>query len=149
MTLSVKSSILIRRTAAQVFAHVSDYARDPTWRTGVSEMCHDPPGMIQLGAKTHERMTFAGMHMLNIAEIVAFEPGRKTAFKTTGGPLAATGYRLVESEADGARFTYAAAVELGGPMALLAPILQWYLRRTVRSDLERLEHILEAAPHVE
>jgi hypothetical protein len=31
MTLSVKSSILIRRTAAEVFAYVSDYAREPTW----------------------------------------------------------------------------------------------------------------------
>ncbi len=61
MTLSVDDSILIRRAAAEVFAYVSDYARDPTWRTGVSEMLHDPPGQIHLGAKTRERLTFAGM----------------------------------------------------------------------------------------
>ena len=89
-TLSGDSSILIRRAPPEVFAYVSDYARDPTWRTGVSEMLHDPPGEIQLGAKTHERMTFAGIRMINVAEIVEFEPGRKTAFKTIGGPLAAT-----------------------------------------------------------
>jgi hypothetical protein len=85
MTLSISSSILIRRAAGEVFAYVSDYARDPTWRTGVSEMRHDPPGQIHLGAKTHERLTFAGVRMINVAEIVEFEPNRKTAFKTIGG----------------------------------------------------------------
>ncbi len=148
MTISINSSILIRRTAAEVFAYVSDYARDPTWRTGVSEMLHEPPGQIHPGAKTHERMTFAGMRMTNVAEIVEFEPGRKTAFRTIGGPLEATGYRLVEPDAAGARFTYAAEVELRGPVALLAPFLQWHLRRTIRRDLERLKQILEAASQV-
>ena len=149
MTISIKSSILIRRATAQVFAYVSDYARDPTWRTGVSEMLHEPPGQIHLGAKTHERMTFAGIRMINVAEIVEFDPGRKTAFKTIGRPLVATGYRLVEPDAAGAHFTYAAEVELRGPVALLAPFLQWHLRRTVRRDLERLKRILEATPKVE
>ena len=149
MSLSITTSILIRRATAEVFVYVSDYARDPTWRTGVTEMRHDPPGMIQLGAKTHERMTFACLRMVNVAEIVAFEPGRKTAFQTIGGPLAATGYRLVEPDDDGARFTYAAEVELGGPVAPLAPFLQWHLRRAICRDLQRLKGILEAASHVE
>ncbi len=149
MTVAVDSSILIRRATAEAFAYVSDYTRDPTWRTGVSEMRHDPPGTIHLGSKTHERMTFARLRMVNVAEIVAFEPGRKTAFRTVGGPLVATGHRLVEAHADGARFTYAAEVELRGPVALLAPLLQWRLRRTVRRDLMRLKRIVEAARQVE
>ncbi len=108
MVISINSGILIRRAAAGVFAYVSDDARDPTWRTSVSEMRHDPPGRIHLSAKTHECLTFAGMRMVNVAEIVEFEPSRKTAFKTIGGPLTAAGYRLVEPDADGAHFTYAA-----------------------------------------
>ncbi len=144
--VSVDGSILIRRASPEVFAYVSDYTRDPTWRTGVSEMLHDPPGQIHLGARTHERLTFAGLRMTNVAQIVEFEPGRTTAFRTIGGSLVASGYRLVETAADGAHVTYAAEVELHGPIAIAAPLLEWYLGRTVRRDLERLKHILEAAP---
>lgn len=149
MNVSTNSSILISRATAEVFAYVADYVKDPTWRTGVSEMRHDPPGEVQLGMKTHERLTFAGMRTVNVAEIVEFEPGRKTAFRTIGGPLSASGYRLVEADADGAHFTYAAKAELRGLVALLAPLLQWHLRRTVRRDLQRLKRILEAAPQAE
>lgn len=82
---------------------------------GVSEMLHGPPGEIHVGTKTQERMTFAGIRMINVAEIVEFEPGRRTAFKTIGGPLVATGRRLVEPVIDGTHFTYAAEVELAVP----------------------------------
>jgi hypothetical protein len=40
-------------------------------------------------------------------------------------------------------------VEHRGPVTLLAPFLQWHLRRTIRSDMERLKRILEEAPQVE
>lgn len=98
MTVSTNSSILISRATTEVFAYVADYVKDPTWRSGVSEMRHDPPGEVHLGMKTHERLTFAGVRTVNVAEIVEFEPGRKTAFRTIAGPLSASGYCLFEPD---------------------------------------------------
>ena len=94
--------------------------------------------------KTHEVMRFMGRETVNVAEIVEYEPGRKTTFKTIAGPLSATGDRLVESEGAGARLTYQAEAELIVWFRLLSPLIERSFRRRLRGDLERVKELLEA-----
>jgi hypothetical protein len=93
-------------------------------------------------------MRFMGQDTVNYAEVVEYEVGHKTAFKTTAGPLSAWDYRLVESEGDGTRFTYATQAELSGLYKLLSPLVVWAFRRRVKGDLARLKEILETGKRV-
>ncbi len=142
--ISVTESIVIDCPTDEVFAFIGNYENDPTWRAGVFEMQHDPPGEAHLGMKTREVMRFMGQNTVNWAEVVEYEVGHKTAFRTTAGPLSAWGYRLVEPAGEHTRFTYHAQAEFSGFYKLLSPLIAWMFRRRVEIDLEKLKEVLEA-----
>ena len=141
--VSVTENILIDRPADEVFAFIGNYENDSKWRAGVFEMRHDPPGEAQVGIKTREVMRFMGRNTVNYAEVVEYEVGHKTAFRTTAGPISASGYRLIGREGKQTRFTYHAQSELSGLYKLLSPLIEWAFRRRVQTDLDRLKEILE------
>ena len=141
--VTISDSIVINRPPGEVFAFAGNYENDPQWRAGVSEMRHDPPGQAQVGTKTYEVMRFMGRNAITFAEVVEYEIGSKAAFRTTSGAFSASGYRLVEAEGMGTRFTYHAEAKLSGLLALLAPLLVGSFRRRLRADLERLKGILD------
>ena len=141
--VAITESVLIDRSARDVFAYVSNSENDPDWRSSVTEMRHDPPGETHVGMRTHEVMRLMGKDIVNDAEIVEYEAGHKTAFRTTSGPLAASGYRLVEDAGDQTLFTYHVQADLGGLYELLSALIAWSFRRRVQADLRRLKELLD------
>lgn len=141
--VTVTGTVLIDRPSRDVFAIVGNYENDPRWRTGVSEMRHDPPGEVRVGMVTHEVIRFMGRTMEIDAEIVEYEPGRKTAFRTVSDVLSAEGFRLVEEEGTLTRFTYHSDVELDAAYRPFTPLIRWVFKRRVARDLQKVKAILE------
>ncbi|MBO0794462.1 MAG: SRPBCC family protein [Ktedonobacteraceae bacterium] len=139
-------SIAIACPVASVFEFVSDYTRDPEWRSGVIEMSQTPPEGSRVGTQTLEVARFFGRKMTTPAEITKYEPGRKTNFAgLMAQKIPVSGSRTVEAINGQALFTYQANVEVHGLLKLLSPLMIPILRRRFLSDLRRLKALLETA----
>jgi len=145
-SLKIIVSIAIACPAESVFAFVSDYTRDPVWRTGVIAMSQTPRGRSQLGTHTLEVARFFGRNMTTPAEVTKYEPGRKIDFAgVMAKKIRVSGSRTVEEADGGARFTYQATVEEPALLRPLSPLLVRMLRRRFLGDLRRLKALVEAA----
>ncbi|MFI6602744.1 SRPBCC family protein [Nonomuraea sp. NPDC050536] len=128
----------IPRPAAEVWAIVADYGRDPSWRKGVETMDPKPAGIVQVGTTTGEVMRFAGRTYRNGGEVLRVDPGREFAWRTTSG-IDAEGGRIVEPLDEGrALFTFHVRIRTRGLESVMAPVLRRLLRRTIRADIRRL-----------
>jgi quercetin dioxygenase-like cupin family protein len=144
--VTLTEAIAIERPAAAIFAFVSTYPNDTTWRAGVIEMRQDTPGPARTGTVTHEVIRALGQEMTVPAVITVEEPGRRVAFAATGGPFLARGYREVTGDDRRCLVTYHLAVRLTGAYRLIAPLLRASFRRRTAGDLRRLKAHLESTP---
>src|SRR5688572_30565647 len=81
-------SLIVDCPASAAWQVLADYRFDPQWRTGVSTMNQQPPGLVKVGTTTLEILRFAGRMYRVPGEVTAVEPGRMlqwTASKATGG----------------------------------------------------------------
>jgi hypothetical protein len=140
---SITESITIQRSPDEVFAFVSNYENDPSWRAGVAEMRQDPPGPVRGGARTREVIRFMGRDLVTTATVTVEQPGRRVAFRSDSGPIPARGYREVAGRGEETTFTYHLTAELSGLYQLLEPMIVRDFRRRVASDLARIKGLLE------
>ncbi|WP_020650655.1 SRPBCC family protein [Solimonas variicoloris] len=142
--ITVASSICVRRPTDEVFAYAGDYRNDAHWRSGVTAMRCEPDVEPALGVQTHETMQMLGLRAETLAEIIAWEPGRRTAFRSISGPVPCEGRRLFEATPDGTRVTYQLHLLPQGRWRLLAPLLALLFSVQVFADLRRLRRRIEA-----
>ncbi len=145
--ITLVASAELRSSAAEVWAVVADYARDPEWRTGVVSMVPTPPGPVGVGTTTAERIVVVGRTWHTDGEVTALDPGRRFEWVTTRGARA-HGSRTVEPLGPGAcRVRLELVVSPVGAMRLVAPILARTMRRDLQGDLGRLATlVLATAP---
>lgn len=142
--ITIASSILVRRPPEAVFALAGDYRNDPLWRRGVVAMACEPDGEPALGTRTRETLRFCGLRAETLAEVIAWEPGRRTGFRALSGPVPCEGRRLFEACGEGTRFAYQLQLMPRGRWRLLRPLLALAFRWQVAGDLRRLRRLLEA-----
>ena len=140
---SLREQVVIARPAQDVFAYVSDYARDTTWRGSVSAMWQSTPGQATVGTTTRETIRVFGQQLETTGRIVALDPDCSIGFASVDGPIPVHGHRAVESTQDGAVFTYYLAAKPTGLYRFIAPLMLRDLRQRVRGDLMTLKGILE------
>lgn len=139
------TSIEIDRPVQDVWALLTDYGRDPEWRSGVLSMTADPPGPAAAGTTTAEIMRFAGRTLRNAAEIVRVGPGHQLVWRTTSG-IDANGMRIVEPRGpQRCRVRLATRVRPHGFDRLLAPLAHLLLQRRITGDGRRLRSLAERA----
>ena len=144
--LSVEVSTIIDRPIDEVFAFVSNYENDPSWRAGVESMRHDPPGAVHVSMHTHEVLRLFGRTLRVEAEIIAMEPGKSVTFRSVAGPLQAQGVRKVSNSGTRTVFSYEVEANLAGLLSVLAPMVKRSFTKRARGDLARLKRILETSP---
>ena len=143
--IQLSDQIDIDRPAAEAWAVVADYRRDPEWRTGVVTMAPDPPDVVTTGTTTAEELRFAGRTWHNDGVVTAVEPGVRFTWRTTEG-ADASGSRAVEALGpDRCRVRLVMVVRPSGPERLVRPVLARMLRATLRRDLERLRDLVAVA----
>jgi hypothetical protein len=139
---TVKVSVDIARSPADVFAFAGDYRNDPAWRTGVVEMMVEGGTSPVVGAKTRETMRLLGRSAATVAEITELAEAR-TSFRSISGPVLCEGSRTFVRSSSGTRMTYSLTLHPQGLLRLVEPLLAAILRRRVAGDMRRLKRMLE------
>ena len=142
----VESTVHINCTPRDVFAFVSDYGRDPTWRSEVISMTYQTPGPTGVGQLALEKSRVFGRRLETISEVIEYEPERKIVSKSISGPTPVISYRLVTPDDGGTRFTYRLDVDVSKTwfFRVLRPVLMPLYKRTFEFYLTRLKQILES-----
>jgi uncharacterized membrane protein len=143
--ITLRTTKLIHRPLHEVYAFLGCYENDVHWRTGVLSMRQDRPGPPSVPMQTREVMQMMGREVVFIADVVAVEPNRRTAFRTVQGPMRAWGQRLFEPHPEGTRFTYEAHVELPGGWKVFSPLVRVMFRQQMEKDVMRAKQNLEAS----
>ena len=139
--ITVACSIHLPLPPQAVFAFAGDYRNDTQWRRGVMLMRCEPDAP-RLGGRTHETLQFMGLRAETLAEIIAWEPGRRTAFRALSGPVPCEGRRLFEADGEGTRLSYVLHLSPQGRWRLLNPLLALLFRWQAAGDLRRLRRLM-------
>ena len=142
----VESTVHIKRATRDVFAFVSDYGRDPTWRSEVISMTYQNPGPTGVGRLVLEKSRVFGRRLETLSEVIEYEPDTKIVSRSISGPTPVISYRRVAPDEGGTRFTYRFEVDLSQTwfFRLLRPVLTPLYKKTFEAYLTRLRQILES-----
>lgn len=143
---TIASTVHINRTPHDVFAFVSDYARDPMWRSEVVEMTFQSPGPTGIGRRALEKSSVFGQRLETLSEVTEYEPDARMVSRSLAGPTPVISYRYVTPDGQGTRFTYRLDVDLSKAwlFRILRPVLMPRYQKTLESYLARLKQILES-----
>ena len=143
---AVESTIHINRTPHDVFAFVSDYERDPRWRSEVVEMTYQSPGPTGIGRQALEKSKVFGRRLETLTEVTGYEPDAKIISQSLSGPTPVISYRFVTPDGAGSRFTYRLEVDLSQAwfFRIFRPVLMPLYLKTIEFYLERLKQLLES-----
>jgi len=142
--IRAEKSTVIERSVEDVFAYVSDQTNAVHWQAGLVEVRRLTDGPIGVGNRHTIVRTFMGRRLAVENEYIAFEPGRRIAFRTTSGPMPLEASYLVEAVADGTRVTSTIAMEASGFVSLAEPLIAAGLRREMDAAFRELKRVLEA-----
>jgi uncharacterized protein YndB with AHSA1/START domain len=143
--IAFETDTSIERPVQEVFAYVSDPLNFPRWNSAVRAVRKTSAG-DNGGASTYsmERRLPTG-RAVNELEVVASEPPRTFAIRTTSGPTPFL-YRYQLSEETGETLMKLdAEVELPGAASFLPQLARRLVKKGVDDNLATLKQILEAA----
>ena len=143
---AVESTVHINRTPRDVFAFVSDYERDPGWRSEVISMTYQNPGPTGIGRLALEKSRVFGRRLETLSEVTEYEPDVKIISRSVSGPTPVISYRFVTPDGAGSQFTYRLDVDLSKAwfFRMLRPVLMPLYVKTLESYLARLKQLLES-----
>jgi uncharacterized protein YndB with AHSA1/START domain len=143
--IMISAAVEVARPAADVWAIVADYARDPEWRCGVTAMTASGP--LAVGMTTDEQMRFVGKRYRNGGVVETVGPDQTFTWRTTSG-VEASGRQTVETlNPKRCRLRLETTVVPGGLERLLAPVLGRLLQRNLTGDAARLRTLAEREVH--
>jgi uncharacterized protein YndB with AHSA1/START domain len=140
--IGFETEVGIDRPVEEVFAYVSDPLNLPRWNSAVEAVGKTSAG--EGGASTYsmDRKLPTG-RTVNELEVVASEPPRTFAIRTTAGPTPFL-YRYQFSAENGETvMKLEAEVELPGAAAFLPQLARRLVKRGVDDNLAALKKILE------
>ena len=137
------ATVVINRSAGDVFDYVMDIAHDGQWRTGIVEAAYTSDGPLGVGTTGFDRISANGRDMIAEWTTVEYEPGILARWTFDSGPLQGSGGYVCEPAGAGTRFTLEADVKPTGAYRWLGPIYGVIVRRLNLADVRRLKSILE------
>lgn len=138
------ASVAISRSAAEVFAYVSQAANNPDWHAHVVETVWLDDGPMGPGRRGRQTSKVLGRRYEVIAEIVDWEPPRHVSWATMVGGADVRTECTVDPSGHGCVVTLTTAGQFtGGLLRLLSPVAIALMRRQTQSDMARLKAILE------
>lgn len=143
--IRVEKSTVVRRPSDDVFAFVADQTNATRWQSGIVEIRRLTDGPPEVGTRHTFTRTLMGRRITGENEYVAFEPGKRVAFRTTSGPGLLASY-TVTAMPDGTRLTAMMELDVSGILSVAEPLVSRALSRDVVANLARLKSILESSP---
>ena len=133
----------IERPAADVFGHVSDPGKLPTWQTNTVSSVQEDDGALGLGTRLREvHRAPGGKELESVVEVSEYDPGRAFALRVVEGTPVHV--RMTFEPTDrGTLVRFAGHGQLRGAMRLAQPLLQRVLKRQFAAQCETLKRVLE------
>jgi hypothetical protein len=142
--LALTASVLVHRSAVDVFAYVADLRRAREWRSEVLASELRPPGPVRLGARLREVSIIAGRRVVSESEIDGYEESRRISLRHRSGPLPVRTEYTVSAAVGGAVLRYDVDLELVGGWSLLAPVFRISWPQRMGESLDELRYRLES-----
>lgn len=144
--VTIEQNVVINQPVEKVFDFVSNAANDSLWQTQIQDAKVTSDGPIGVGSKTAQTAHFLGRRIETTAEITEYEQNRTLAWKSTSGPISATGKDTFEAIGEGqTKFAIGADLDVSGFFKLAEPLVARSARRQVEANLANLKDILEAS----
>lgn len=142
--MDLRATREIARSAADVFAFISDAANNPHWQKGQVSCVWRSPGPIGVGSRYDQEARFLGRRVLSIFEVTEYEAGRTIEIRSTAGSFPITVRRAVEPLGPNhSRVSAHISGEPGGFFRIAGPAVQRLAQRSVDADYDRLKELLE------
>jgi uncharacterized protein YndB with AHSA1/START domain len=133
----------IDRPVEEVFAYLSDVAREPEWNSMVDEVVPSETP-LRVGSTARLKMRLLGRRIEATLEVTELEPNRRVVVKT-GAPISVTDTWTFEALGQNrSRLTYASVGETKGFFKLADPIVGRVVKKQLTAQLETFKELLEA-----
>ncbi|MHB1018193.1 MAG: SRPBCC family protein [Coriobacteriia bacterium] len=138
--MQARSSVLIPRSAEEVFAFIADTANDHKWR---SHLVASHGRITAPGDRVSQTYTYEGRSKTVEATVSEIDPPNRLTFALTQPAKARLSFTL-RPEDGGTRVSASMSATLSGPLALFESRAQSELEKLLRADLTRLKVTLES-----
>jgi uncharacterized protein YndB with AHSA1/START domain len=143
--IAFETGVRIDRRVEKVFAFVSDPLNLPRWNSAVQTVRKTSAGENGVASTYSMERALPSGRAVNELKVVASEPPREFAIRTTAGPTPFL-YRYELSAENGETvLSLDAEVELPGAAAFLPRLARRMVKKGVNDNLATLKQILEAA----
>jgi uncharacterized protein YndB with AHSA1/START domain len=142
--MRIEESVEINRPVEEVFSYATNPENFAEWVGNVIEVRKDVPGPPRKGTRFTVEQKLLGRRFESPFEVIDYEPNRRYAHRSTGGPVPVTMNFTYEPVSEGTRITQRNEAEPGGFFGLVGPLLERALSRQMRTNLENLKDMLEA-----
>jgi uncharacterized protein YndB with AHSA1/START domain len=142
--IAFETDVRIHRRIEEVFAYVSDPLNFPRWNSAVQAVRKTSAGEDGVASTYSMERDLPTGRAVNELEVVASEPPRQFAIRTTAGPTPFLyDYRFSEENGETV-VNFDAQVELAGAAVFLPHVARHLVKSGVNDNLATLKQILEA-----
>ncbi len=145
--VDVRSEVLVDAEAADAWAVVSDFSRNPEWQKGMVRCTWVTEPPLRIGSRYEQRARFLGRDITTLFEVIALtdrgQGVRSIGIDTVEGTFPITVTRTVEPTPHGCRISAHVRGTPGGLMGLASPLMAGMVKRSVDGDYRRLKALLE------
>jgi len=146
MSVDALSEIVIERPRHQVADYAADPSNAPRWYVNINAVEWKTPPPLSVGSQVAFVAHFLGRRLAYTYEIVEFVPDERLVMRTAQGPFPMeTTYTWEPASAGETRMTLRNRGTPRGFSVLMAPFMEWAVRRANRKDLKALKRLLEGA----
>ena len=139
----VETNIVVNRSVGEVFQFIHINENALQWQSGLLETRIDND-VTGVGREWTDVVQFLGRRLEVPFRVTDWQPDRKIAFQSTGGPIPMQGSYAFDPSGDGTQVTFVLTGEPGGFFKLAEPVLTQILQRQWQTNLANLKDVLEA-----
>ncbi len=144
MAVDVSSEVVIDRPHDQVAAYSTSPDNAPKWYVNIKSVEWKTPPPLRVGSQIAFVAHFLGRRLSYVYEIVEWSPGVSFTMRTADGPFPMeTSYAWEATSSSGTRMTLRNRGNPSGFSRLVAPFMEFAMRRANRKDLACLKQVLE------
>ena len=143
--ITFETSVRIRSPIEEVFSYVADPFNFPRWNSAVQAVRKTSADQNAVASTYSMERELPSGRAVNELEVVASDPPRTFAIRTTAGPTPFLYRYRFSTENSETVIKLDAEVELPGAAAFLPQFAGRLVRKGVNNNLARLKEILEAA----
>lgn len=149
MNLRIGTEVVIDRPVDEVFGFVAaDHLENhPRWDPAVVRIIPRSVGALRLGSQMEIVRRTLGREESRLFEVTEWVDASRMAITTRAADFELTLASTFDAlAAGGTRLTLSGDAVIGGPRAVLAPIMKLKFGADVRRNLARIKQLIEGAP---